>query len=55
MLVAGLRPPADLEAAVPQDERDAFVRGGHGVVLTDDHPPVDQMLAPTFSQALKGR
>ena len=56
VLVAGLQPPpSDLEGAVPEDEVDAFVRDGHGVVLTDDHAPVDQLLAPTFSQALRGR
>jgi predicted membrane-bound spermidine synthase len=56
VLLASLEPPpGELEGAVPEDEVDAFVRNGRRVVLTDDHAPVDQLLAPTFSQALQGR
>ena len=40
---------------VPPADLDAFVRSGKSVVLTDDHAPVDQLLAPTFKQALRGR
>jgi spermidine synthase len=31
-----------------------FVADGHSVVLTDDYVPVDQLLAPVFSQAMGG-
>jgi hypothetical protein len=35
--------------------RDAFLKDGHSVVLTDDHVPVDQLLAPVFSSELRSR
>jgi hypothetical protein len=53
VLVAGKHEPSrPLPAAADPDEIEAFVRGGHGVVLTDDHVPVDQLLAPVFKQAV---
>jgi MFS family permease len=55
VIVAGKqRPGRPLPNAVPQRQIDAFLKSGHSVVLTDDHVPVDQLLAPVFSQALEG-
>jgi hypothetical protein len=54
VLVAGKQPPAKALNTVPASQLDDFVRNGHSVVLTDDHAPVDQLLAPTFKQALQG-
>jgi predicted membrane-bound spermidine synthase len=55
VIAAALRPPArPLPAEVPEAQLRAFLAHGHSVVLTDDHAPVDQLLAPVFSQALHG-
>ena len=54
MVVAGKQAPAKPLRIVPPSQLDDFVRSGHSVVLTDDHAPVDQLLAPTFKQALEG-
>jgi MFS family permease len=54
VVVAGLHRPRVALPTVPQNQLDAFVRDGHSVVLTDDHAPVDQLLAPVFNQALHG-
>jgi spermidine synthase len=54
VLVAGKQPPAKPLDTVSAAQLDDFVRNGHSVVLTDDHAPVDQLLAPTFRQALQG-
>jgi hypothetical protein len=54
VIAAGLRaPPKALPGMVPEAQLRAFVAHGHSVVLTDDHAPVDQLLAPVFSQALR--
>lgn len=39
----------------PQEEVDAFLRARDAVLLTDDHVPVDQLLAPVFRQRLERR
>lgn len=53
VLVAANRTPATSpSAAVDADQLDAFVEAGHSVILTDDHVPVEQLLAPVFAQAL---
>lgn len=54
VLVAGLRRPRVALPTVPPAELDAFARNGKSVLLTDDHAPVDQLLAPVFNQALHG-
>ena len=54
VVVAGKQAPARPLRIVPPAQLDDFVRSGHSVVLTDDHAPVDQLLAPTFKQALEG-
>jgi hypothetical protein len=33
---------------VPATALESFVANGHSVVLTDDHAPVKQLLAPVF-------
>jgi spermidine synthase len=54
VLVAAKRQPAQPpRGVVPASDVDAFLRGGTSVLLTDDHVPVDQLLAPTFSHALR--
>jgi spermidine synthase len=40
---------------VPVAALDDFFANGHSVVLTDDHAPVEQLLAPVFREALKSR
>jgi MFS family permease len=55
VLVAADGPPIRPLPTVPADEVESFMQSGKSVVLTDDHAPVDQLLAPTFSQALRGR
>ena len=53
VVVAAKHAPArPLPGAVSQAELEAFVSGGHSVLLTDDHVPVDQLLAPVFRQHL---
>ncbi len=55
VVVAARTRPARPLRVVPQRQLDRFLAGGHSVVLTDDHVPVDQLLAPVFSQALRSR
>jgi predicted membrane-bound spermidine synthase len=56
VLVAAKHAPAKpLPRAVPGAEVGAFVNAGHGVVLTDDYVPVDQLLAPVFARAQEQR
>jgi predicted membrane-bound spermidine synthase len=55
VVVAAKRAPRTPLPVLPARQVDDFVAHGHGVVLTDDHAPTDQLLAPVFSQALEGR
>jgi spermidine synthase len=56
VVVAAKRPPSrSLPGAVAGPELDAFVAGGHSVALTDDHVPVEQLLAPVVRQNLADR
>jgi MFS family permease len=55
ILARNRAPLQHLGETVPQGALDRFVERGHSVVLTDDHAPVEQLLAPVFSQALKKR
>ena len=52
MLVAAKRVPPRALPVLPARQVDEFVAHGHSVVLTDDHAPVDQLLAPVFVQKL---
>ena len=52
VVVAGKRAPRGLEPTIPASTLSEFMAYGDSVVLTDDHAPVDQLLAPVFSQAL---
>lgn len=53
VIVAANRPlPAELPL-VPAEGIAPFLDGGRKVILTDDHAPVDQMLAPVFSRAIR--
>jgi len=52
VLVAALNRPRVALPTVPQTQLDAFLRDGRSVLLTDDHVPVDQLLAPVFNQLL---
>lgn len=40
-------------STVPVDELDEFVMRSGSILLTDDHVPVDQLLAPNFRQRLE--
>ena len=40
---------------LPSPLLEAFVTHGHSVVLTDDHAPVEQLLAPVFGDRLTQR
>jgi MFS family permease len=53
VLVAALHPPSVTLPIVAPGDLDAFMRSGKSVLLTDDHAPLDQLLAPTWSAALK--
>jgi MFS family permease len=54
VILASKTPPARrLGEVVPVSLIDRFVAHGHSVVLTDDHAPVDQLLAPVFGQYLR--
>jgi hypothetical protein len=53
--VALRSPPAGTRFVVSQASLDRVGAGGHSVVLTDDHAPVDQLLAPVFAQSLGRR
>jgi MFS family permease len=55
VVVAAKAPPAARLPVVSPASLDRFVAGGHSVVLTDDHAPVDQLLAPVFGQSLARR
>jgi predicted membrane-bound spermidine synthase len=54
VVVAANTAPAQALPTIPQADLDSFLAGGHSVVLTDDHVPVDQLLAPVFGQLLEG-
>lgn len=55
VLVAAKAPPARPLPTVPGAQLEAFLRRGRSVRLTDDHVPVDQLLAPVLEQALARR
>jgi len=52
VIVAANNPPAQPFRALPAKELDAFLASGHSIVLTDDHAPVEQLLAPLFRERL---
>jgi spermidine synthase len=54
VVIASKRPPAHRLPVVLPHQLRGLMQSGHSVVLTDDHVPVDQLLAPVFSQALHG-
>lgn len=54
ILAAAHAPGRSLPVVAPR-EVNRFIQEGHSVVLTDNHVPVDQLLAPVFSQALGER
>jgi predicted membrane-bound spermidine synthase len=53
-VVASAAPLPEVAGMVPAGELRKFMRSGSATVLTDDHAPVDQLLAPVFGQRLKG-
>ena len=55
VIVAAEASPARALPVVSARSLDRFVARGHSVVLTDDHAPVDELLAPVFSQSLGRR
>lgn len=55
VIVAAKHKPAKALPVVPQSQLDAFIANGHSVVLTDQYAPVDELLAPVFSQSLHER
>src|SRR5205807_1675858 len=55
VVVAAKRSPVHPLPVVSQRSLDRFLAAGHSVLLTDDHAPVDQLLAPVFGQSLKLR
>jgi hypothetical protein len=54
VVVASNTPPSKPLPVISAADLNEFVAAGHSVVLTDDHAPVDQLLAPVFDQELKG-
>lgn len=55
VVVATKAKPEHTLPVVPERSLARFLAAGHSVVLTDDHAPVDQLLAPVFGQALARR
>jgi predicted membrane-bound spermidine synthase len=53
VVAASDRSLPDVPAMVPRDELEPFLTRPGGLVLTDDHVPVDQLLAPNFRQRLE--
>jgi MFS family permease len=54
VVVASRRPPPVIPGrTLSQPQVDQFMRSGHSITLTDDHAPVDQLLAPVFLQRLE--
>jgi spermidine synthase len=45
--------PSGSNIALDRSALDAFVRDGRSELLTDDHAPVEQLIAPVFAQAIK--
>jgi predicted membrane-bound spermidine synthase len=52
VVVAAKHRPRRPLPVVPAAALDRFLASGHSVLLTDDHVPVDQLLAPVFAQSL---
>lgn len=48
VVVASERPLPEVPSMLSSAELKAFLEDGHSVILTDDHAPVDQLLAPTY-------
>jgi predicted ABC-class ATPase len=48
-------PPLASGLTVPRGQVQEFVDNGRSVLLTDDHAPVEQLIAPVFAQALQGQ
>jgi MFS family permease len=53
VVIAGEQPPKRRLPTIFQSQLDGFLASGDSVVLTDDFVPVDQLLAPVFSQLLR--
>lgn len=53
VVAASDRSLPDVAAMVPRSELERFLARDGGIVLTDDHVPVDQLLAPNFRQRLE--
>jgi predicted membrane-bound spermidine synthase len=53
VVAASDAPLAEVEGMVSRGELETFLARDGGVVLTDDHVPVDQLLAPNFRQRLE--
>ena len=52
VLVAASQAPNVRLPVVQQEALDRFLANGPKTILTDDHAPVDQLLAPVFAQAM---
>jgi spermidine synthase len=55
VVVAAKAAPRQHLPILPKAALERFLARGHGVVLTDDHAPVDELLAPVFGQSLARR
>jgi len=55
VLVAAKARPAERLPVVSAASLDRFVAHGHSVVLTDDHAPVEQLLAPVSAQLMQAQ
>jgi spermidine synthase len=53
VVAAGKTPPPQVQTAVPPIQLAQFLNERDTVTLTDDHVPVDQLLAPVFRQRLR--
>ena len=55
VVVASKSPLPRLPTTVPPDQFKRFMSERDAVTLTDDHTPVDQLLAPVFRQRLQSK
>jgi MFS family permease len=53
VIVASRQPLPTTQTTVSQPQLEGFLNRGESVTLTDDHVPVEQLLAPVFRQRLR--
>jgi hypothetical protein len=52
VIAAGMQPPPQTRTTATPAQLGAFLNEREATILTDDHVPVDQLLAPVFRQRM---